>query len=106
MACNVYSMMLLNAHNCFKTQEVCNKTVEDDPRMLQFIIDCCETQQKCEKAVDSYLSPLECVLDCFVTLEMFEDLADFEVTSLIILVLINLLLCVIDINKKKRIKRD
>ena len=98
--------MLLNAHNCFKTQEVRNKTVEDDPRMLQFIIDCCETQQKCEKAVDSYLSPLECVLDCFVTLEMLEDLADFEVTSLIILVLINLLLCVIDINKKKRIKRD
>ena len=53
MACNVYSMMLLNAHNCFKTQEVWNKTVEDDPRMLQFIIDCCETQQKCEKVWNS-----------------------------------------------------
>ena len=51
----------------FKIQEMCNKAVDDCPRMLGDVPDHLKAREMLEKAVKKYLWLLKYVLDWFVT---------------------------------------
>ena len=46
--------MLEFVPDCYKTQKMCEETVEYVPEMLEFIPDQLKTQEICEKAVGNY----------------------------------------------------
>ena len=57
----------------YKTQEMCNETVEKSPRMLKYVPDLFVTQEMCNEAVQSDPWMLKYVPDSFVTQEMCNE---------------------------------
>ena len=56
----------------FKTQEMCNKTVEVDTWELKDVPNHFKTQEMCNKAVGYYLFSLQFVPDWFVTQQQID----------------------------------
>ena len=52
-----------------KTEEICNKAIENDPYNLKFVPDRFKTQKMCDQAVKEDSSSLKFVPDWFVTRE-------------------------------------
>ena len=56
----------------FKTQEMCEKAIEEDPWQLKDVLDCFKTQKMCNKAVRYYLFSLQFDPDWFVTQQQID----------------------------------
>ena len=62
----ICSFVFDSAH-LYKTQEMCNKIVSEDPFMLKYCHDRYKTQGMCNKSVDDFLPAFKFVPDWFVT---------------------------------------
>ena len=51
---------------------MCNSIISEDPFSIRYIPDQYKTQQMCDKAVDDCLAALKFVLDWFVTSKMIK----------------------------------
>ena len=58
----------------YKTQEMCDRIISDDPFSIRYVPDQYKTQQMCDKAVDDCLAALKFVPDWFVTSKMIKIL--------------------------------
>ena len=58
--------------DCFKTQEMYIKVVEEDPWQLKDVPDQYKTQEMCDKAARDYLFSLQFVPDWFVTQQQID----------------------------------
>ena len=56
---------ILHIPNQYKTQQMCDKLILEDPGMLQFIPYHYKTQEMCDKAVDYHLFTLESIPVCY-----------------------------------------
>ena len=54
----------------YKTQEMCDRFISDDPFLLMWVPNQYKTQQMCDKGVDVCLAALNFILDCFVISKM------------------------------------
>ena len=54
----------------YKTQEMYDRVVSEDPFLRIYCPDKCKTQRMCDKAVDDYLAALKLIPDLFVTSKM------------------------------------
>ena len=52
--------------NQYKTQEMCNSIICEDPFSIRYVLDQYKTQQMRDKAVDNCLAALKFVPDWFV----------------------------------------
>ena len=43
----------------YKTQETCDKAVDNYAHLLKFVTDCCKTQKRCNKEVNTYPSTIQ-----------------------------------------------
>ena len=43
----------------YKTEEMCDKSILENGRALEFVVDCCKNQKMCNKAVDNYAPAIE-----------------------------------------------
>ena len=60
------------------TQEMCEKTIENDQYNLKFVPDHFKMQEICDKAVGDDFSYLQYVPDCFVTKEWVQMWYDYS----------------------------
>ena len=58
--------------NQYKTQQMCDRIISDDPFWIRYVPDQYTTQQMCDKAADDCLAVLKLVPDWFVTSKMIE----------------------------------
>ena len=59
---------LKSLSDCYKNQELCNKTVE---LALEFVSECYKTQKMCDKVVDTHPPTIKFVPECVI--EQFID---------------------------------
>ena len=58
----------------YKTQEMCDRVVSEDPFLIVYCPDKYKTQRMCEEAVDDCLAALKFIPDWFVTSKMIKKL--------------------------------
>ena len=58
----------------YKTQEMCNSIIPEDPFSIRYVPDQHKNQQMCDKAVDDCLAASKFVPDWFVTSKMIKNL--------------------------------
>ena len=58
----------------YKTQEMCDRVVSEDPFLIVYCPDKYKTQEICDEAVDDYLAALKLIPDWFVTNKMIKEL--------------------------------
>ena len=58
----------------YKTQEMCNTVIPEDPSLIIYCPDKYETQRMCDEAVDDCLPALKLVPDWFVTSKRIKNL--------------------------------
>ena len=56
--------------HCYKSQEMCNKAVDNYLFALEFVPDCYMIQEMCDKIVNIHSSTIEFVPQCYKTQEM------------------------------------
>ena len=61
---------------CYKTQEMCDRAVSEDPFHLKYGFDRHKTQGMCDITVDDFLPALKFVPDWFVTGKIIKKLHD------------------------------
>ena len=59
--------------DCYKSQEICNKAVENYSHALEYVPQCFMTENVCDKAVDLYPSTIKFVPECFMIQEMCDE---------------------------------
>ena len=59
----------------YKTQEMCDRVVSEDPFSLRYVPNQYKTHKICEKAVDDGVTALKFVPDWFVTSKMIKKLS-------------------------------
>ena len=60
--------------NQYKTQEMCDMVVYEDPSLIVYCPDKCKTQRMCDEAVDDSLAALKLIPDLFVTSKVITSL--------------------------------
>ena len=60
--------------NRYKTQEMCDRVISEDPFMLVYCPDKYKIQKMCDEAVDDCLAALKFIPDWFVTRKMIKKL--------------------------------
>ena len=73
-AADDYSVALEFVPDQYKTKEMCNRIISDDPFSLRYVSDQYKTQQMCDKAVDDFLPTLNFVPNWFVASKMIKKL--------------------------------
>ena len=58
----------------YKTQEMCDRVVSEDPFLIIYWPGEYETQRMCDEAVDDSLAPLKRIFNWFVTTKMIKKL--------------------------------
>ena len=56
--------------DCYKSQEICNKVVDNYPHALEFDPECYKTQKICNKAADTHPPTIKIVAECYKNQEM------------------------------------
>ena len=59
--------------DCYKSQQMCNKAVNNYPHALRFVPDCCMTQKMRDKAVNTHPSTIQSDSECYKTQEILID---------------------------------
>ena len=54
----------------YKTQEMSDRVVSEDPSLIEYCLDKYITQRMCDEAVDDFLAALKLISDWFVTSKM------------------------------------
>ena len=67
-----HGRMVESVPDSYKNHEMCNKTVDNYPHTLTFVLNCYITQNMCHEAVDGCLAALKFISDWFVTSKMYE----------------------------------
>ena len=68
--------ILKSVPDCYKNQEMSNKTLDNYPHALEFIPECYKTQKMRDKAVDTYPSTIKVVPGLFMAQEMCDKAVD------------------------------
>ena len=71
---SLISILLCLTFRQYKTLEMCDKIISDDPFRLKHCHDKYKTQEMCNKAVDDFLLALKFVPGWFVTSKMIKNL--------------------------------
>ena len=79
--------------NQYKTQQLCNKAIQENGGTIESVSDSYKNQQICDKAVDNYPHALKSVPDCYMTRHC--------VIKLSILILLQLNMFLINLRLKK-----
>ena len=78
----------------YKTQEMCEKAVKDEPYILKYVPDHFKTQKMCYKAVKNDPSFLQSIPDWFITkewIDMWYDVIKINLLSCMMTSLINII---------------
>ena len=92
--------------DCYKNQEMCNKSIDNYPHPSEFVPECCKAQKMSNKAVDTRPPAIKYVPKCYKTQEMCNK-ADHKCLLHLILFLIKkyvafLIVCCPDKYKTQR----
>ena len=63
-------LFITSVPDCYKNQEMCNKTVDNYHHALEFVADCYMSQEMCDKVVNSHSSAIRVAPECYKTQKM------------------------------------
>ena len=71
---NIYFFLFYSLPDLYKTQEMCDRAVSEDPFLIVYCPNKYITQKVCDESVDDPLAALKFIPDWFVTSKMIKTL--------------------------------